>query len=412
MTTTATKFHYDPFSRQAMADPHSLYPVLREEHPAWFLPEYDTWVFSRFQDVWDGFMDSEHYSEAEGQLYTREALLQHHRGNPPKHQLEPEKAMFLFLDPPLHTRFRQALGTPFLKGNIKQLEPTLRAMARRRLAELLPRGAFDLNTDYAAYVTVRAVCDQLGLEVPDPDRVIDMIGRVVARDEGQPGSTADGIVAREQMHEWLRSEVQRRRSAKGRPSPFIDALLSHDLIGRPLSDAEIATDTMSMVVGGTETVPKVLAGGLLELRRRPEQLAAVREDLAANAPIAWEEMLRYNAPAQWFGRTVKKPVTLGGVALDPGQRVILLIASANRDRREFEQADAFIWNRKARRMLSFGVGPHFCIGIHLARLEGAILLEEFLSAVQDYAPDTARGTFAESEFQIGWTSLPVRVTPR
>ena len=87
MTTTATKFHYDPFSRQAMADPHSLYPVLREEHPAWFLPEYDTWVFSRFQDVWDGFMDSEHYSEAEGQLYTREALLQHHRGNPPKHQL-------------------------------------------------------------------------------------------------------------------------------------------------------------------------------------------------------------------------------------------------------------------------------------------------------------------------------------
>ena len=79
------------------------------------------------------------------------------------------------------------------------------------------------------------------------------------------------------------------------------------------------------------------------------------------------------------------------------------------DLKYFEAADKFRWNSKARRMLSFGVGPHFCIGIHLARLEGRILIEEFLSAVKAYEPLTDKGNFAESEFQIGWTSLPVRV---
>src|SRR5579863_2197834 len=292
MTDVATSFRYDPFSPEAMADPHSLYPVLREEHPAWFMPEYDTWVFSRFQDVWDGFMDAEHYSEAEGQLFMREALLEHHRGDPPEHRLDPEKTMFLFLDPPVHTRFRQALGTPFLKGNIKRLEPAIRALARQRLEELLPRGEFDLNTDYAAFLTARAVCDHLGLELADPAWIIDLIARLVAREGGQPGSTEDGIVARETLYEWLGSEVQRRRAGKGRSSPFIDALLAKDLIGRPLTDVEIAGDLMSMVVGGTETVPKVVAGGLLELYRRPEQLAAIKTDLPSHAPIAWEEMLR------------------------------------------------------------------------------------------------------------------------
>ena len=66
--TTASRFHYDPFSPEAMRDPHSFYPVLREDHPAYYIPQYDTWVFSRFQDVWDGFMDAKHFSEAEGQV--------------------------------------------------------------------------------------------------------------------------------------------------------------------------------------------------------------------------------------------------------------------------------------------------------------------------------------------------------
>lgn len=409
MATTITEaFHYDPFSPQAMREPHSLYPALREEHPAYYIPEYDTYVFSRYDDVWNGFMDAQNFSEAEGQLFTREDLLVHHRGNPPQPRIEPEKAMFLWLDPPVQTKFRQALAAPFLKGNIRKLEELITQITRARLAELLPRGRFDLNMELASHVSASVVMHVMGMNLGDPVGIAEKIGQLVARDPDRPGMTPAGAVAREELHAKLRAEVARRRAGVGPDSFVIDALIHGDMIGRPLTDAEIAVDLMSLLVGGTETLPKIFAGGLLELSRHPHQLAEVAAD-PANATPAFEEMLRYNAPAQWFGRTVKQPVTLGGVDLEPGQRVILLLASANRDDREFGDGDAFRWNRKARRMISFGVGPHFCIGIHLARLEGQVLLREFLSAVPEFTIEPENGSWAESEFQVGWTSLPVRV---
>ena len=408
MPQTASKFRYDPFSPEAMRDPHSLYPVLREEHPAYYIPEYDTWVFSRYQDVWDGFMDAEHYSEAEGQLFAPEVLRVHHRGNPPEPKIEPVKAMFLWLDPPVQTAFRQLLAPPFLKGSINRLEPMITQIVRQRLAELLPRGRFDLTADFGSHVSARVTQQVMGLAFEDTDHVVDLINWMVYRKPGQAGSTPEGMAARDELHALLRGEVKRRRRGQGPESPVIDPLIATNIIARPLTDQEVAVDIMSILIGGTETLPKIFAGGLLELSRHGDQLAEVAADPQANAAAAFEEMLRYNAPAQWFGRTVKHPVTLGGVELEPGQRVILLIASANRDPREFDRADQFIWNRKARRMLSFGVGPHFCIGIHLARLEGRIMLREFLAVAPHFKLEPEAGHFAESEFQIGWTSLPVR----
>ena len=92
-----------------------------------------------------------------------------------------------------------------------------------------------------------------------------------------------------------------------------------------------------------------------------------------------------------------------------GERVLLLTASANRDEREFDDPDSFRWNRPMRRIVSFGMGPHFCIGIHIARLEGRLIVEELLRRFPDYAIDEAAGERAVSEFQIGWVRLPIVV---
>lgn len=399
------EFRYDPFSREAMENPQPLYRQLRDRHPAYFIPEYDTWVFSRFEDVWNGYMDREHFSESEGMLFSREQLLCHHRGNPPKPQVDPVKAMFLFLDPPVHTRLRQAMAAPFLKGNVAKLEPEIERIARARLNELVGRGTFDLNADFASYVAVRMVCGVLGIVPDDPEALCAAVNLTVgaAQDDA---AIAD---ARAMIYGLLLETVARRRAGSGPESPVIDALIARDTVGRPLTDEEIATDLNGILVGGTETLPKIVAGGLLELSRRPDQLAAVRAAMPGSIAPAFEEMLRYNAPAQWFGRTVSKPVTLGGVALEPGQRVILIIASANRDDREFANADEFVWNRKARRLVSFGVGPHFCIGIHLAQLEGQVLLREFLRTAARFTIDPERGNWPVSQFQIGWTRLPVTI---
>ncbi|MCB2046768.1 MAG: cytochrome P450 [Novosphingobium sp.] len=400
-----TEFSYDPFSDAAMRDPQPLYREMREQHPAWFIPEYDTFVFTRFEDVWNGYMDRDSFSEAEGMLFTREQLLVHHRGAPPEPVLEPVKSMFLFLDPPVHTRIRQVTAAPFLKGSIARREAEITSLVRERLNMLIPRGEFDLNADFASFVAVNMVCRVLGIEPDDPEALAAAVNLTVAARPDDPRVAE----ARGMIYGLLVDTVKRRRTGSGPDSPVIDALMHRDTIGRALSDEEIATDLNGILVGGTETLPKIVAGGLLELARHPDQLNEVRAALPDSIEPAFDEMLRYFAPAQWFGRTVKKPVRLGGVDLEPGQRVILIIASANRDQREFDRPDDFIWNRKTRRLLSFGVGPHFCIGIHLARLEGQVMLREFLSAVKDYTVHPERGHWPVSQFQIGWTSLPVSI---
>ena len=399
-------FSYDPFSLEARSNPLSLYPTLLADHPAYFMPDYDAYAVSRFDDVWNAFMDATNFSEAEGMLFTRDKLLEHHRGAPPQPKLDPVD-MFLFLDPPHHTRYRRTMGPPFTKGSIAKMEGALTDMVRGRLAELVPQGRFDLNLDLGSYVSVSATGMIMGLPIDDQTRMVDLVNRMVKRDPERPGPTEDGALARAELHQFLKHVVARRRSGEGNESRLIDSLLQVEITDRPLTDDEIAGDLSGILVGGTETVPKVISAGMYELWKRPEQLAAVRADIATNASLAVEEMLRFNAPAQWFGRTALNPVEVAGVTLEPGQRVILLIAAANRDPREFDDPNEFIWNRKARRMISFGIGPHFCIGIHLARLELQILVRELLAVAGDYEIDVDGGEWAISEFQIGWTRLPI-----
>lgn len=156
-------------------------------------------------------------------------------------------------------------------------------------------------------------------------------------------------------------------------------------------------------------MPKIVAQGLWELSRRPEQLAAVRADPETNVPIAREEMIRYCAPAQWFARTVRKPFTIHGTTIRPGQRIITLLASANRDEQEYPQPDDFIWNRPIQRSLAFGRGQHFCLGYHLARLEISVMVQEWLRRVPDYRVNSEDAFRPPSSFQWGWSSVPVEV---
>ncbi|WP_155765700.1 cytochrome P450, partial [Mycobacterium colombiense] len=135
----------------------------------------------------------------------------------------------------------------------------------------------------------------------------------------------------------------------------------------------------------------------------------VRADLDNNVLVARDEMIRFCAPAQWFARTVRKPFEIHGQILNPGQRVITLLASANRDEREYPEPDEFIWDRPIRRSLAFGRGQHFCIGYHLARLEVAVLLQEWLRRVPDYAIQGDTATRLPSSFQWGWNNIPVEV---
>ena len=144
--------------------------------------------------------------------------------------------------------------------------------------------------------------------------------------------------------------------------------------------------------------------------RHPDQLAAVRAEPTANVPVAREEMLPLlRARAVVAARTARRPFTIHDTTIEPGQRIITLLASANRDEREYAQPDEFIWNRAIARTLAFGRGQHFCLGYHLARLEIGILVTEWLKRVPDFDVVTASAWRPPSSFQWGWNSSPVRV---
>lgn len=401
-------FSYDPFDVAVMADPLPYYRVLRDHHPVYYLDKWDTFALSRFDDIWDVLaVNDGTFVASEGSLPPASTLARHNDGpvaDPPLHPL-PFHAVF---DAPIYDSVRQAHSKPFRPKAAAQLETRIRALANERLDALLPRGTFDLTQEYGGIVAASVVCEFLGIPT---ELAPEVLASVNAGSLAEPGSGVDTARSRPNYLDYLIPSVRQRRvNPAEAPLPVVDGLLGYRLPDdSALDDIEVATQMLCVFIGGTETVPKIVAHGLWELLRHPDQLAAVRADTKTNASIAREEMIRYCAPAQWFARTARKPFTIHDTTIEPGQRIITLLASANRDEREYPQPDEFIWNRPIQRSLAFGRGQHFCLGYHVARLEIAIMVEEWLRRVPDYRIIEESAFRPPSSFQWGWSSLPVEV---
>ena len=400
-------FSYDPFDAAVMANPLPYYRILRDQYPVYYLPQWDTFAISRFEDIWQVLeVNDGTFVASEGTLPAASVLARHNNGpvaDPPLHPL-PFHAVF---DTDLYGEIRRAHSQPLRPRSVTALQARIRELANERLDLLLPRGTFDLTQDYGGIVAASMVCELLGLST---DLAPQVLAAVNAGSLAEPGEGVDTAEARPNYLQFLVPVVARRRAGEAGKLPVVDGLLGYRLPdGSALSDVEVATQMLCIFIGGTETVPKIVAHGLWELSRRPGQLAAVRADPATNVPVAREEMIRYCAPAQWFARTARKPCTLHGQTISPGQRVITLLASANRDEREYPEPDEFIWDRPIQRSLAFGRGQHFCLGYHLARLEVAVLLEEWLRRVPEFAIDGDQATRLPSSFQWGWNKIPVEV---
>src|ERR1700749_2956676 len=340
-------FSYDPFDPAVMADPLPYYRVLREYHPVYYLPQWDTFALSRFDDIWDVLaINDGTFVRAEGAVPPASVRARQNQGPVADPPLEPLPFHANF-DAPIYDGVRRAHSQPFRPKSAAGGEARSREVANERLDELLPRGTFDLTQEYGGIVAASVVCELLGVPV---DFARDVLAAVNAGSLAEPGSGVDPAEARPNYLEHLIPAGGRRRAdSTNGPLPVVDGLLGYRLPdGRALDDAEVAVQMLCVFIGGTETVPKVVAHGLWELLRHPDQLEAVRADPAANVSVAREEMIRYCAPAQWFARTPRKPFTIHDTTIEPGQRIITLIASANRDEREYPQPDESIRRRRPR----------------------------------------------------------------
>jgi cytochrome P450 len=402
---------YDPFSDEVRDDPLPLYARLRRESPVHYVERFDCFALSRFEDVWNVGQDPATFPSPgpvpELMVLEEQGLMPTGVGG----FFEERDASIFNMNPPDHTQVRRRLAPLFSPQRLARIEPRLREIVRALLAQALPKGRLDAIGDLAGRVSVRAACLLIGLPESDADELGRLVARFFAREPGVQGMAPDAVAAAIEINEYLLRAVEARRRRGVGDADATDVFLGLELGGRALTDRQAAMHLTTLLNGGTETLPKVFAGGVLQLHRHPEQRALLAAD-PRGIPDAFTEIARYEMPTNYLTRSVAREVELHGTKLSPGQGVMLLYRSANRDEREFEYPDRFDVRRRPPRTLAFGHGTHVCLGQHVARLEARIMYEELLAAVPDYAIDERQVVPARSEFVAGYLAVPIEFAPR
>lgn len=391
---------YDPFSDAVMADPWPFYAQLRREAPVYYLEKYDTWFLSRFEDIW---------ASTTKDLFTAE------RGVTPEMVLlkspPPPDPVFAMLDMPRARDYRKMLAPPYKRNAVASLEDGMRTTTRQLLEPLLERGSFDVYRDLSNPVSTRIIAGLIGLPADMALRLRELVEVYFSRVPGQIATLPENDAARLEVMGCIDDVLQKRMKDEDLSGDdHISVLVRTEAEGRPLSLGSMAAAVYTLLVTGVEVVSLAVANTIYYLWQHPDQRSAITADPEL-IPHAFAESLRYDQPTNLLGRFVKSEVEMRGQRLLPGQGVMFLWASGNRDENEFERANCFDIARRPRRSLSYGHGIHKCIGAHLANLEGRVMLEEILAAASEYevGPGTER---SYGEFLHGYHRMPIEFAPR
>jgi len=288
------------------------------------------------------------------------------------------------MDDPRHSQIRRLVSSGLTPRMIARVEDDLRARARRLLDAVEPGEPFDFLVEIAAELPMQMICILLG--VPESERHWLFHAIEPQFDFGGARKASVGQMSVEDAGSRMYSYGQELIASK-RASPT-DDMLSVVANAGGLSDLELYLFFSLLFSAGAETTRNSVAGGLLALADHPDQLALLRSDLTS-LPTAIEEMVRWTSPSPSKRRTATRDVSLGGCAIEAGQKVQIWEGSANRDAAVFADADTFDVARKPNPHLGFGQGVHYCLGANLARLELRVLFEELLgrfSSVQVVKP--------------------------
>lgn len=389
---------YDPYSDAAMRDPFPLYDRLREEAPVFRLEKYDAWALFGFQEVWEASLDARTFSASGGQT-PGQVLLG-----------EPVPRSFMTMDPPEHRLHRGLVAPRYARRAVEADKPRLRALTREVVEPLLERGQCDVYGEVASRIVTLNAAHMVGVPRADAERVRGWIDAFMAREPGQVGTSEENARAALELGVYLGELVAETRRSPRSAQGHLAVWLTRKVDGRAMSDEEVVSSLYSMLVTASETTPLAIAGTLYYLAQHPAQREQVLAD-PSRIPHAFSECLRFDHPTHVLGRRVREPAERWGRDLRPGQGVLLVYASANRDEREFPDAGRFDIRRRPRRSLAFGHGVHKCLGEHLAMALGTVVLEELLSKIGHYEVDESACRRVYGEFLRGYCRVPIRFAP-
>jgi cytochrome P450 len=375
---------FDPFAPGFTDDPYPQYAALRAaapvyQHPLgfWLLTGYEdvAWLLRASLSVEDRNIAAGTFTQLREQMYGEDAA-------------RPRGVSMLDRDPPDHTRLRRLVSKAFTPRAVQALQPRIACLVDTMLDAAEQEGRVDLVEALAFPLPFAVIAEMLGTPSADHERIRQLSGTVVRSLEpvADPALAAAIAAADAELTEIAAGMIAWKRAHPA--DDLLTALINAEDGGDVLDDEELIAQTLLLYIAGHETTVNLIAGGTLALLKHPAQLALLRDDpaLIANAV---EELLRYDSPVQASRRITLEPVSVSGVAIPAGAFVMASLGSANRDEGYWgpDAAELRLGRENARQHVSFGAGPHHCLGASLARLEASIALARLTARFPQLALD-------------------------
>ncbi len=374
---------YDPDGYVA-GPPHETFAQLRREQPVWWQEMPDEpgyWAVLRHADVVHVARHPLLFSAAQGGVVLEDLDAD---------QLAMMQDMILSMDPPRHVDYRRNVAPHFKARVMAGIEDTIRAQCRAIMADaadqVAERGEVDFVHDVCAPLPTQIIGELVGIPVVDRPNIHHWAERItggqddeiaaIDESQGDDGSMEGSI----QLAMYAIGLANERRADPR--EDLMTVMLATEVDGQPMDDMGIGSFFVQLIVAGNDTSRTMLSSGLLALLQHPDQLAELRADRSL-IPGAVEEMLRWANPLHYFRRTASEDTELSGQAIVAGDKVAMIYTSANRDEDVFADPQSFDIHRSPNPHLSFGIAEHFCLGVHLARLEGRVFFDELLDTFSD-----------------------------
>lgn len=390
--------HFSPYDYDFHEDPYPIYQQLRDQAPLYRNDELGFWALSRYDDVLAAFKDPQRFSNAQG------VSLERSTGGDAS-----AVASFLAMDPPRHDHMRALVSKGFTPRRVADLEQPIRRLATQYIDRFIDAGRCELIGDFAGRLPMDVVSELLGIPTDDRDSLRNWSDTVLHREPGKKDVPPAGMEAAMRLLGYFARLVQERREQPR--ADLASALLAAEIDGNRLADRDVVSFLFLMVIAGNETTTKLIGNALYWLWRNPAQRAKLDRNPAL-IPAWIEETLRYDNSTQLLARTVTAQVELHGRTMKEGDKLLLLVGSANRDERVWSAPEEYDIERDTSSMLSFGKGTHFCLGASLARLEARVALEELHRRLPRYDIDAGGLQRVHNPNVRGFAAMPISFEAR
>ncbi len=397
MVMRDSSVYYDPYDVEINADPYPTYARLRDEAPIYHNERYDFWFLSRHEDVQKALVNWRVFTS------THSDILDIIKAN-----ITLPKGVVMFEDPPVHTAQRGLLSRVFTPKRMAQLEDQVRRYCISCLEPLVGSDGFDIITELGTMLPMRVIGMLLGIPEQDQVAVRNKTDENLRTKPGKPMVIVEDAVANGEMFaDYIDWRAQ--HPSDDLMTVLLNAEFEDDAgTKRTLTRQEVLTYTSVLAGAGNETTGRLIGWLAKVLAEHPDQRRAVVEERALLANVI-DETLRFEPTGHAIARYVIEDIEYYGATVPAGSPILLSMASANRDPRRFENPDVYDIYRKDVQHLTFGYGLHFCLGSHLARLEGRVALDELLNRWPEWNVDYSGIKLAPTSTVRGWERMPIIV---